>query len=44
MWLIAFIERDQVPLLLGNAEPDQFGLRHLKISVCLTAWRDPAAR
>jgi hypothetical protein len=39
MWLIAFIERDQVPLLLGNAEPDQFGLRPLKISVHPTKWR-----
>ena len=28
-----------MPLLLGNAEPDQFGLRPLKISVRLTAWR-----
>ena len=37
----SFVERDQVPLLLGNAEPDQFGLRPLKISVRLTAWRLP---
>ena len=36
-----FLQRDQVPLLLGNAEPDQFGLRPLKISVRLTAWRLP---
>ena len=36
-----FLQRDQVPLLLGNAKPDQFGLRPLKISVCLTAWRLP---
>jgi hypothetical protein len=36
-----FIERDQVPFLLGNAEPDQFGLRPLKISVRLTARRLP---
>ena len=32
-----FLQRDQVPLLLGNAEPDQFGLRPLKISVGLSA-------
>jgi hypothetical protein len=36
-----FLQRDQVPLFLGNAEPDQFGLRPLKISVRLTAWRLP---
>jgi hypothetical protein len=36
-----FLQRDQVPLLLGNAQPDQFGLRPLKIRVCLTAWRLP---
>ena len=36
-----FLQRDQVPLLLSNAEPDQFGLRPLKISVRLTAWRLP---
>jgi hypothetical protein len=30
-----------VPLLFGNAEPDQFGLRALKISVHLAAWRLP---
>jgi hypothetical protein len=29
----------QLPLLLGDAEPEQFGLRPLKISVRLTAWR-----
>ena len=28
-----FLQSDQLPLLLGNAEPDQFGLRPLKISV-----------
>jgi hypothetical protein len=32
-----FLQRDQVALLLGNAEPDQFGLRPLKISVGLRA-------
>jgi hypothetical protein len=32
-----FLQRDQVPLLLGNSEPDQFGLRPLKFGVCLTA-------
>ena len=31
------IERDQLALLLGNAEPDQFGLRPLNVSVRLTA-------
>ena len=36
-----FLQRDQVPLLLGNAEPDQFGLRPLKISVRLTARQLP---
>src|SRR6267142_1745838 len=36
-----FLQRDQLSLLLGNAEPDQFGLRPLKISVRLTAWRLP---
>ena len=36
-----FLQRDQVPLLLGNAEPDQFGLRPLKISVRLIARRLP---
>ena len=30
-----FLQRDQHALLLGNAEPDQFGLRPLKISVRL---------
>jgi len=30
-----FLQRDQLSLLLGNAEPDQFGLRPLKISVRL---------
>jgi hypothetical protein len=33
---------DQVPVLLGHAEPDQFGLRPLKISVRLTARRLPS--
>jgi hypothetical protein len=37
-----FLQWDQVPLLLGNAEPDQFGLRPLKISVRLTAGRLPS--
>jgi hypothetical protein len=37
-----FLQRDQVPLLLGNSEPDQFGLRPLKISVRLTARRLPS--
>jgi hypothetical protein len=36
-----FLQRDQLPLLLGNAGRDQFGLRPLKISVRLTAWRWP---
>jgi hypothetical protein len=36
-----FLQRDQVPLLLSNAEPDQFGLRPLKINVRLAAWRLP---
>ena len=34
-------QRHQLPRLLGNAEPDQFGLRPLKISVRLTARRLP---
>jgi hypothetical protein len=36
-----FLEWDQVTLLLCNAEPDQFGLRPLKIRVRLTARRLP---
>ena len=34
-----FLLRDQVPLLLGNGEPDQFGIRPLKIGVCLSFGR-----
>jgi hypothetical protein len=37
-----FLQRDQVPLLLGNAESDQLGLRPLKISIRLTARRLPS--